>query len=540
MDNDVLDTKSLPLGRVDFSSIRKKEKIYVDKTQVIYTIAKQDVPVFLARPRRFGKSLLVNTLHSLFEKGVDDFRGLSIEKIWDDTTYKVVHFDFSGIADDDPQEFKRDLVEIIVRQFNVEQAVSSFDTLGIRNPSVVLAEIAQNLDDNSVVLLVDEYDAPLTHHIDRHDELQEIMRILNNFYATIKQFTDKFRFIFITGVTRASHVSIFSAFNNIKDLSLRKEFNTILGFTQDELGQYFDLFIENAARILRMTRNDVYAKVQQYYDGYQFAFDAEQRLYNPWSILNFLDSPQDGFKNYWFQSGGVSSIISQYLKISNSFDFIDYDSRTIFIDEDELSGIYEIDQIPRHVLLFQAGYLTIGYDDGIASLVLPNSEVEDSLFRLYLTANNLSPRSDLTQKMKKLSRDIDNRNISGIINLFNSILNECVSTQSKIFDDERSIRDIIYAALIRISSLQKIKERQTAKGMSDLELVTDKTCMVIEFKRTYPNRGPELSLKKAVEQVKNNQYGLLFSQSHEVYRVGMVISSEKKMILHDFCQEIIE
>lgn len=535
----IIDTDRLPLGRIGFSNIRKKGKIYVDKTALINRIAKQDAPIFLSRPRRFGKSLLINTLHSLFEKNIEDFVGLDIEKTWTDTTYTVVHFDFSRMIDNSIRDIKFTLSAKIITEFGLDNTLIDSNSPKLQYPDIILDETLKKTRDNSLVLLVDEYDTPLTHSLDNEELLQDIIVVFNKFYATIKQYTDKFRFIFITGVTRSSHVSIFSAFNNLVDISLDNEFNSILGFTKDDLVHYFDLYIENAAHILKMSKNDVYERLEQYYDGFQFSLESEQTLYNPWSILCFLNKPSNGFKNYWFKSGGTSSIIIQYLKVSDTFDFLNYNNRDIFVNEDELSSIYEINQIPRHILLYQSGYFTLRNDDGIPCLVLPNEEVEESLFRLYLTSNNLSPNNELIKKMKKLSRDIDNKNLHAIIDVFNDILNECISTSSNIFSDERSIRDIIYAALIQISSLQKIKERETAQGKSDLELITGKTCMIIEFKRTYPNRGAKSSLEKAIEQIKNNQYGLLFSQTHSLYRVGMVVSTEKKMILHDFCKEVL-
>lgn len=535
---DTFEYTRLPLGNPEFSDIKTENMIYVDKTKLIAKIARLRVPIFFSRPRRFGKSLLINTLHSLFETGLKYFYGLEIEKIWNDTTYQVVHLDFSDFSDNSAIELKRSLNDTIISEFCVKGEISQYDQAGIRDPDRILSEIVKKSSNKTYVLLVDEYDAPLTHHINEPDELQKITKILNNFYSTIKHYTGKFRFIFITGVTRVSHVSIFSAFNNLLDLSLDDEFNHLLGFTREDLEKYFDKFIENSAQVLGMSKDNIYFRLEQYYDGFQFTCQSEKTLYNPWSILNFFMNAQKGFKNYWFKSGGTSSIIMQYLKINDSFDFISYKDRSIFIDEEELTDTYEINNIPRHILLYQAGYLTIRNIDGVYYLVLPNIEVEESLLQLYLKSNNLSPKSNLIEKMKKLSRDIDEKNILSIVELFNDILNECVSNLSTIFKDERSIRDIIYAALLKIPSLQKIKERESVKGKSDLELVTSKTCMIIEFKRTYQKRGPLASLNEAIKQIQCNRYGRLYSMSHTQYRVAMVISSEKKMILPEFCKEV--
>lgn len=157
---------------------------------------------------------------------------------------------------------------------------------------------------------------------------------------------------------------------------------------------------------------------------------------------------------------------------------------------------------------------------------------------MYIKDNNLYTSREINQKLKCLAEAIDKKDLIFIVNIFNSILNECVSCLSKIFDDERSVRDIIYAALIKVGAIQQIKERETVKGRADLELLTSKTCLLIEFKRTSASRGPKASLRQAIEQIEKNHYGLLFDQSYAVYLVAMVISTEEKKILEDFCQEV--
>ena len=232
-DQTICDIDRLPLGLVRFSNIREKNKIYVDKTNLIYNIASQDAPIFFSRPRRFGKSLLINTLACLFEDGIDYFQGLDIEKQWHDKTYKVVHFDFARMADYNSTDLKFILSNKIIEEFGECKDLVQINSPKLFYPDLILDIIAKKLKNNSTVLLVDEYDAPLTHNIDNPDDLNQIKKVLNSFYATIKQYTDKFRLIFITGVTCASHVSIFSAFNNLTDLSLNKQYNSLLGFTQN-------------------------------------------------------------------------------------------------------------------------------------------------------------------------------------------------------------------------------------------------------------------------------------------------------------------
>ena len=214
--------------------------IYVDKTHLISKIESQISPLFFSRPRRFGKSLLVNTLACLFSRGLSYFHGLEIEKSWNDTIYQVVRLDFSSLAGRSVSSFKNGLMRRILKNFKIHELdiLKKYD-----NPSDLLVDILDDQDNNSLVLLIDEYDAPLTHNINRPRKLNEIMDLLNDFYATIKQYTDKFPLIFITGITRANHVSIFSSFNNLKDISLENGYNDLLGFKYNDLENYFDLHV---------------------------------------------------------------------------------------------------------------------------------------------------------------------------------------------------------------------------------------------------------------------------------------------------------
>ena len=536
---DVVNLNLLTYANPEFSSIRKLGMVYVDKTLLIAKLASQRAPIFFSRPRRFGKSLLVNTLQCLFEKGLEYFHGLDIEKLWNDKTYRVIHLDFSEIADSDAQEFKILLSKVILNEFDQELLCENkSDELSY--PNLLFSKIIKKFDNDSLVLLIDEYDAPLVHHIDDKNELKGIVSVLNNFYSTVKRYTGKFRFIFITGVTRVSHVSIFSAFNNLKDLTFNEEYDSLLGFTQNDLQCYFDQFIKNASKILNIDSNDIYKRIEKYYDGFQFSFDSKETLYNPWSILSFLDNPNDGFKNYWFESGGTSSIIMQYLKISDSFNILNYRDNKFLKSKKELTAKYEIDSIPNEILLLQAGYFTLRKETSqMARLIFPNAEVEDSILDLYLSANNLKISNKVQFELDELSDHIDRRNLSSIINIFNDILNDCVSILSKIFQDERSVRDIIYAALPQELYLQKFKERETLQGFSDLELLTSKTHMIIEFKRTTLNRDAKASLDEAVKQIQSKKYGLGAFKSHQLYRVAMVISSEEKAILQDYSKEVV-
>ena len=533
------DFNRLPLGLFGFSNIRESNMIYVDKTKILFEIANQRTPIFFSRPRRFGKSLLLNTLHCLFATGLTSFHGLALEALWKDTTYPVVHLDFFRLASKSPENLKRALGQKILQEFGATASVSQVDALGMKDPDTILDEIASKLPNKSVVLLIDEYDAPITHHITKPDELQEILDILSDFYATIKQYTDKFRLIFITGITRTSHISIFSAFNNLVDISVKDEFNTLLGFTQYDIENFFDPYIECAAKNLGMSKEDVYERLKQYYDGFQFSINAKETVYNPWSVLSFLKYSQDGFKNYWFKSSGSSTLIMQYLK-NDRLNPFNYQGSNIEVSEDAISDRYEINSMPGYILLLQAGYFTLRRKTStVARLLFPNTEVEESILKLYLQEKNMRPDIENYCSIDELIKNIDSKNLLYIVDKFNAILNDCVSSDSNIFNDERSVRDILYTALPQVNALQKIKERATLKGRADLEILTHTSHMVIEFKRTSPTRDAKACLAEAIEQIRSKGYGIGSFQSHVLYRVAMVIASEEKALLPAFCQEVV-
>ena len=250
--------------------------------------------------------------------------------------------------------------------------------------------------------------------------------------------------------------------------------------------------------------------------------------------------PQNGFKNYWFDSSGTSSIIMNYLKIKDSFNILNYQNRIIRKTIKELSAKFEITNIPYEILLYQTGFLTIRKESNqTVRLVFPNTEIEDSVLDFYFIANNIRLSEKVQHNIDELAENIDQKNLINIINIFNNILNECAPILSNIFQDERAVRDIIYAALPQEISLQKIKERETVQGFSDLEILTKKTHMIIEFKRTRSNRNADATLREAIEQLKSKKYGIGAFTNLKIYRVAMVISSEAKMILSNFSKEIM-
>ncbi len=236
-------TKRLP-NYASFSKLIETNSIYVDKTGIIANFAKSNGPFLLTRPRRFGKSTLINTLHELFAHGIEKFKGLEIEPLWDDKTYKVIHLDFSTFKDvPSNSSFNKEFMDSL--RFALERAGIEPTKEKVDFPAKLLEKSIEK--ENEVVLLVDEYDAPLTAVLNDSVEFEDRRKILSSFYLTVKSCQEKFRFVFITGVTYYTNSSIFSGFNNLTDLTLKSDYGALLGFTSEELEKYFSEYIDNAA-----------------------------------------------------------------------------------------------------------------------------------------------------------------------------------------------------------------------------------------------------------------------------------------------------
>ena len=313
----MVDIRRLPRANSSFESIRRKNQIYVDHTDLIFEFAYLDGPNFLSRPRRFGKSLLVSTLESLFSHGTEFFKGLKIEKLWDKAeqgkTYKVIHLDFSALSFENKSELNNQITYILA-DFAKRDGFNLPDDYKERSAGLNLKTIVESAP-SEYVLLIDEYDYPLTHSLGNKELFESYRLYLQGLFGAIKGLTGDMRFIFITGVGRFAKTSVFSQMNNLRDLSLESKFAPLLGYTDDDMHQYFDEYVENAANTLDITKDECYSQIKAHYDGYRFHVDNATTLYNPWSVLNFLTAPKNGFRNFWYETGGAyPTLIATYIK----------------------------------------------------------------------------------------------------------------------------------------------------------------------------------------------------------------------------------
>ena len=531
-------TKQLP-DTTDFGELIDNNCIYVDKTAIINQFASKKGPFFISRPRRFGKSTLINTLHELFAHGLEKFKGLKIEPLWKDKTYKVLHLDFS-VFKETPSigSFNNDFMDSL--RFSLERAGIEPTKEKVDFPAKLLEKSIENEDERAVVLLVDEYDAPLTAVLNDSNEFEDRRKILSNFYMTVKSFQVKFRFIFITGVTYYSHTSIFSAFNHLTDLTLDSDYGALLGYTSDELESYFSEYIDNAVETLnrkfpteRYTHEKVVEELKRNYDGYSFDEDCMHHVYNPWSILNFLKSPHRGFIPYWVSSGGSTptflvNYLKQGLKKYNSNELqslLGIDS-TVNKDTDSLyPSIENISNIDLFAILYQAGYFCIkSAFDGYFKVGIPNLEVKKAYSNLVLNQLTKSQDSKL-RFIEPFKEVLASGNLDKIKELFNTLINEFSYENVKKFN-EACFRDVLKLAMLTFN-VSASTEVMGACGRADITAEAGKYLYVFELKVTDNSKDIDTKLTEAKDQIIKNKYARRLTDK-TVVPVALVLENNSK------------
>ena len=531
-------TKQLP-DTTDFGELIDNNCIYVDKTAIINQFASKKGPFFISRPRRFGKSTLINTLHELFAHGTEKFKVLEIEPLWKDKTYKVLHLDFSVFKETPSNgSFNKDFMDSL--RFSLQRAGIEPTKEKVDFPAKLLEKSIENEDERAVVLLVDEYDAPLTAVLNDSNEFEDRRKILSNFYFTVKSFQVKFRFIFITGVTYYAHTSIFSAFNNLTDLTLDSDYGALLGYTSEELEKYFSEYIDNAVVTLnkkfpteRYTHEKVVEELKRNYDGYSFDEDCMHHVYNPWSILNFLKSPHRGFIPYWVSSGGSTptflvNYLKQKLKKYNA-DELQYllgiDS-TVNKDTDSLyPSIENISNIDLFAILYQAGYFCIkSAFDGYFKVGIPNLEVKKAYSNLLL--NQLTRTQDTKLRFIEPFKEVlASGNLDKIKELFNTFINEFSYETVKNFN-EACFRGVLKLAMLTFN-VSASTEVMGSCGRADITAEAGKYLYVFELKVTDNSKDIDTKLTEAKDQIIKNKYARRLTDK-TVIPVALVLENNSK------------
>ena len=530
-------TKLLP-NSCNFRDLIDNNRVYVDKTALICQIAKDEKgPYFISRPRRFGKSTLINTFHELFAHGTERFKGLEIEPLWKDKTYKVIHLDFSTFREvPSNSSFNKEFMDAF--KLSLEEAGIEPTKENIDSPANLLKKTLDT--ESEVVLLVDEYDAPLTAVLNDSNEFEDRRKILSNFYLTVKSCDGKFRFIFITGVTYYSHTSIFSAFNNLKDLTLDLRYGALLGYTSEELELYFGEYIDNAVEVLnkkyhteRYTHDLVVSELKRNYDGYSFDEEALNHVYNPWSIVNFFDAPVRGFIPYWVVSGGSTptflvNYLKQGLEKYNTDDLqslLNIDSTVNSAVEYLYPKIENMANLDLFAILYQAGYFCIkAVVDDIFKVGIPNLEVKKAYSNIVL--NELTKTKEAKLKYVEPFKEVlASGNLDKIKELFNTFINEFSYETVKNFN-EACFRDVLKLAMLTFN-VSASTEVMGACGRADITAEAGDYLYVFELKVTDNSKDIDTKLSEAKEQIIKNKYARRLTDK-TVIPVALVLENNSK------------
>ena len=405
-----------PIGIQTFSEIREKNYLYIDKTEYVYRMTYFAKYVFLSRPRRFGKSLLTSTLHSYFSGRKDLFQGLAMERLekeW--IEYPVLHFDMSMAKHVDQERLER-LLDFMLSDY--ERTFGLDTTAGDANLRLTrLIKCAYEKTGKKVVVLIDEYDAPLLDVVHEKENLGVLRNIMRNFYSPLKACDPYLKYVFLTGITKFSQLSIFSELNNIKNISMDEPYAAICGITEDEMLTQMKEDMERLAAKLNISPEEVLLKLKGNYDGYHFTYPSPD-IYNPFSLLNaFADGK---FGSYWFGSGTPTYLIKMLEKFG--VEPSEVGGKTAAVEDFDAPTETMSSITP---LLYQSGYITIkGYDSelGLYTLDIPNKEVRVGLMRSLLPYYVSTPTEKTNTMVAYLSRDIRNDDMDSALRRLQTFL----------------------------------------------------------------------------------------------------------------------
>lgn len=493
---------------------------------MVYELCRDGDKIFVARPRRFGKSLLLSTFESLFKYGLRDFHGLDIENLWNDSTYSVLRLDFSlakdySTVEDFLQRFDT-LLRDAVREAGLCMSSEGTDPIG------KFSALLSSLPHLSLVLLIDEYDAPLTSRLDDPILFDAVQQKLSQFYSTVKSYEGRLRFFFMTGITKFSNTSIFSAFNNIRDISLDPKFGALLGYTEEEIRRWFGGHLRRAAGCLNLSEENVLSGLRENYDGFCFDSKGQTHVYCPWSVLNFLTSPHLGFANYWFRSGGQPAVLMRYLDGHELADPASYGA-DLLVPLSALDASAGYDDLKAEVLLTQAGYLTVKHacDDGFVQLGYPNKEVSRSMAELY-ASQLLKNRRLLRAGSTPVSAVLKVGTAEEVVRVFNEAV-DAIDYQRYPIRDEASCRAYLQVLLLGAAMLPQV-EVHSALGRCDMLVNIDKRRWVFEFKYAGRSSDAAACLEAAKSQMTSRRYGGQ-DAGKELIRIALVFSGEERQFV---------
>ena len=483
-----------PIGIQTFSKIREGNYLYIDKTEYIYQMTHSASSyVFLSRPRRFGKSLLTSTLHSYFSGRKDLFQGLAMERLekeW--IEYPVLHFDMSTAKHVDKEQL---LQELNLKLSEYEGVYGKGqEEINPNQRLMGLIKRAYEQTGRQVVVLIDEYDAPLLDVVHEKENLGVLRNIMRNFYSPLKACDPYLKYVFLTGITKFSQLSIFSELNNIKNISMDEPYAAICGITEDEMLTQMKEDVERLAVKLNISSEEVLLKLKENYDGYHFTYPSPD-IYNPFSLLNaFADGK---FGSYWFGSGTPTYLIKMLEKFGVEPSEIGNNHAEVSAFDAPTETMTDI--IP---LLYQSGYITIkDYDESIDlyTLDIPNKEVRLGLMKSLLPNYVASKTRETTTMVAYLSRDIRNDDMDSALRRLQTFLSTIPYCDNTRY--EGHYQQMFYIIFSLLGSFVDVEVR-TPRGRVDVVLRTKTTLYVMELKldKTAGEAMEQINLKNYPER----------------------------------------
>ena len=545
--------KEIPIGVCSFQDRLKYNYIYVDKTKEILSIIKTNRYTFFSRPRRFGKSLTLDTIETLFTYGTEPyFKGTYIAgnnedgtPRWTEPKYPVLHLDFSRLDVSSLDVFRKDFLVLINEQCQ-KLGIEKLDCVGLKIGDIISAFTIQLKQ--TYVLLIDEYDAPLNTLIDNNEMFEIIRNEIRYFYASIKtsDVSGKIRFLLVTGITRFREVSIFSAGTNIKDISYHPQIATLVGYTRDEIELYFkdyiDIAIEklNHCTISSLSQEQYLSykerllnKLATYYDNICFDEYGETSVFSTWSVNNFFkeasEFPEVLFGDYWYDNGGRPSILVKYLN-SHLVDFDVFEQPEIILNADKFKNPTTLQSMDQNVLMTQCGYLSLkkGYKiSEQVALTIPNLELRKALTRLTILKvfGNF-----FDQESFRLKSFFKTANTQNIVDKFNEILAKIPrSNRYYNFENEHQIKTVLQMFVLG-SGISCYREVYESQGFPDFIIELDSKIIIIEFKYTKNSNEVEGKLDDGVNQILARDYGASFDCNKDRLKFAVVYDANLRKL----------
>ena len=504
----------------DFRELREKGYVYVDKTEPLYRLINGlDIGgklFFISRPRRFGKSLMLSTLECLFRVRRELFKGLAIDKLdYDWAEYPVLHFNFATMDTRTVETFE---VAFAARvQQALEDADVAYDSAGTPDWNFVMAiRTLTKARGKPVVVLIDEYDSPVSHAVDDIPKATAIRERLSAFYGEIKNNAADIRFMMMTGVTKFTQLSVFSALNNLNDLTMDDRYATLLGYTDEELEANFSKTLHRHAEIMGLSYKDYREQLRWWFNGYRFSPDSEAKVYNPYAIGQTLGALKRRFFGTWIRSG-TTSVVFNYFE-NNQLAEQDYEHVEDVSEED--LDVCELEDISPVAMLYQGGYLTIkDFQDGVFTLGIPDEEVRRA-FNSQLVQKFTEKKGDGYRNAT--CRALKQADFETFFGKLSDLYAHLTYGPKEDNVQEFSFQRILYVLLTSSGFFRVTAEDRQTKGRADLVAETLERIFIFELK-------VDGTSQQALDQIKEKGYAEPYRHAgKEVHLIGLSFDGQTR------------